>query len=69
MSECDGDEIVVSVSNQIDLNSDDSDHLVDDDHDEHGSEYEDEEFLEVMPKRKQMPEELVAESEAITTKK
>jgi len=67
MSECDGDEIVVSMSNEIDLNGDDSDDLVDDDYDEHGSEYEDEEFLEVMPKRKQMREELVAKLEAITT--
>ena len=60
--ECDGDEIVVSMSNEIDLNGDDSD----DDYDEHGSEYEDEELLEVMQKRKQIHEELVAELEAIT---
>ena len=66
MSECDGDEIVVSVSNEIDLNGDDSDDLVDDDYDEHGSEYEDEELLEVMQKRKQIHEELAAELEAIT---
>ena len=56
-----GDENLVVADNEMEFNVEDIDDMFDDEYEEHGSNNEDDEFLDARQKKKQMNNELLDE--------